>query len=45
MKNWKAFGRKWWWPDRCTILTFEWGSWGKLRKTLVRIAGDPTEIP
>jgi hypothetical protein len=31
--NWKAFRRKWSWPNLRTTSTFSWMDWGKPRET------------
>ena len=38
MKNWKGFGRKWSWPNRCTVLAFPRRDWRQRRE----IASSPT---
>lgn len=42
--NWTEFAWKRWWPNRRTILEFDWRDWGKSMKTWARICGVLAEI-
>jgi hypothetical protein len=44
MMNWEGFGRKWPWPNRCSILAVAWSDWEKAYKTSIRTVSIPAEI-
>jgi hypothetical protein len=34
MMNWTTYGKKWSWPNGCTIPAFAWTDWGKITQNL-----------
>jgi hypothetical protein len=44
MSNWKAYEKKWSWPNQDNIPTFVCRDWGNRPETSMRTAGVPVEV-